>query len=136
MSLEMQRRGLRQAAWLFAAAVAVSAVVVVIAWASDRPPPAVLYLERFPVLVLINFIAFGVISLAASVVAAAERRWRWVERWLLCAGALVLALLPAMALWPELFVSEGIVRWQSVLAALIFGGCWALAHWARHNIWG
>jgi hypothetical protein len=110
MSFEMQRRRLRHAAWLFAAAVAVALVVVVIAWATDGPLPAVLYLQRFPVLVLFNFIAFGLISLVASVVAATGRRWRWAEQWLLGAGALVLALLPAMALWPELFTSGSVVR--------------------------
>jgi hypothetical protein len=136
MSFEMQRRRLRHAAWLFAAAVAVALVVVVIAWATDGPPPAVLYLQRFPVLVLFNFIAFGLISLVASVVAATGRRWRWAEQWLLGAGALVLALLPAMALWPELFTSGSVVRWQSLLAAFIFGGCWALAYWVRRTTRG
>jgi tetratricopeptide (TPR) repeat protein len=54
MSFEKQRRGMLHAAWLFAPAVAVSLVVLIIAWATDGPPPAVLYHDGRPASAYVN----------------------------------------------------------------------------------
>jgi hypothetical protein len=64
---------MRRLAWILAAAVLVSLVIAIVAWNMGPASADIVFLERFPILVLINFALIGIPVLIGSLL---ERPWR------------------------------------------------------------